>query len=62
LNNLQMGELFFEPHSVGETQMHGAHQNYSPEKFVDFIMTHSRLKYADFIGLMDDGRPMYKIY
>jgi hypothetical protein len=62
LNNLHMGELYFEPHSMGETQMYGAHHNYSPEEFVDFIMIHSRLKNADFIGVMDDGRPMYKIY
>jgi hypothetical protein len=62
LNYLHMGELFFEPHSVDETQMYGAYHNYSPEEFVDFIMIHSRMKNADFIGVMDDGRPMYKIY
>jgi hypothetical protein len=62
LSNLHMDELFFESPSPDESQMDHAYLNYSPEEFVDFIMVHTGLKNADFIGAIIDGRPIYKIY
>jgi hypothetical protein len=62
LSTLQMGELFFESPSLYESQMDHSYMKYSPEKFVDFIMVHTGMKNADFIGLISDGRPIYKIY
>ena len=62
LNTLQMDELFFEPHHPGEPQMKGAYRNYSPDEFVEFIIANSNLKRADLIGIMKDGRSLYKLY
>jgi len=62
LENLQTEELFFEPHTPGETQMKGAYRDYAPDEFVRFILEFSRLENADFIGQAGDGRKIYKLY
>ena len=62
LKNLQMGELFFEPHDSDETQMQGAYKNYSPDEFVNLIIQNSKFENGNLIGVADDGRLLYKLY
>ena len=61
LKNLQMDELFFEPHLPDELQMEGAYKNYSPDEFVKFILENSNLRIADLLGKMKDGRSLYRL-
>jgi 2-polyprenyl-3-methyl-5-hydroxy-6-metoxy-1,4-benzoquinol methylase len=61
LQNLQMGELFFEVAGEHETQMEGAYRNYSPSEFADFVMRVSTLKHAEIIGKASDGRTIYRL-
>ena len=62
LGNLQMNELFFEPHDPNEVQMEGAYKNYSPHDFIAFMIQNSKLENAYFIGVTNDQRPLYKLY
>jgi 2-polyprenyl-3-methyl-5-hydroxy-6-metoxy-1,4-benzoquinol methylase len=68
LSVLHMGELIFETPAQSESPMDHAYKHFSPEEFVDFIMVHTGLKYAEFIGydketgVIHAGRPIYKIY
>ena len=61
LKNLQTEELFFEPHLPDELPMQDAYKNYSPEKFVEFLLRNSNLKKAELIGTAKDGRSLYKL-
>ena len=61
LKNLQMDELFFEPHLPNDPQMQDAYKNYSPDEFVKLITSNSKLKTAVLLSVMEDGRPLYKI-
>jgi hypothetical protein len=62
LENLQMEELFFEPHSPDESQMQGAYKDYPPGEFVQFLLSQSSLREAEFIGVARDGRPLYRLH
>jgi 2-polyprenyl-3-methyl-5-hydroxy-6-metoxy-1,4-benzoquinol methylase len=62
LHTLEMDEMYFEPQLPGETQMESAYMNYSPEEFVQFIITHSILDHYKLVGTMGDCRPIYKLY
>jgi hypothetical protein len=62
LKSLQTEELFFEPHLPDGHQMQGAYKSYSPDEFVKFITSNSELKTSVFLGVMKDGKPLYKLY
>lgn len=62
LKNLQVKELYFQPHCPSERQMENAYKNYSEEEFVDFILKHLQLKNVKYIGKTEHERKMYKIY
>lgn len=62
LKNLHMNELFFEAHHPDEPQMEDAYKNYSPDEFVEFITSVSELKRVVLLGIMEDGRSLYKLY
>ncbi len=62
LQNLQMEELFFEPHCPEEEQMQTAYRNYPPDEFVEFVRTNSCLKKVEYIGMASDERPLYRLY
>lgn len=62
LRNLQMKEMFFEPHLLDEPQMRNAYKNYCEKEFVEFILQNSQLKSAKLIGVAEDGRSLYKLY
>jgi len=62
LERLKMRELFFATAKYDEPQMRNAYKNYSPDDFVAFILEHSCLKEAGYIGETQDGRPLYKLY
>ncbi len=62
LQNLRMGELFFETADVNDPQMIRAYKNYSQPEFVDFITSVSMLKHAELIGRVSDGRTLYRFF
>lgn len=62
LKTLKMKEMFFESHNVEEDQMKGAYKNFTPEEFVAWIVEHSNLNKAAYLGQAIDGRKMFKIY
>jgi len=62
LNNLQVGEIYFEPPDPKEPQMQTAFRNFDSDEFVEFIIKNSCLKYSKQIGLVEDGRKLYKIW
>lgn len=62
LKELQMDELFFEPHVPDELQMKGAYRNYTPDEFVEFVVQVSTLTNAELVGEAKDGRRIYRLY
>jgi hypothetical protein len=62
LGKLKLGEMYFQPHCLGEPQMEGAYKNYSEEEFVKFILEASKLTKAELIGATQDGRKLYKLH
>lgn len=60
LRNLEMEELFLLTHSQGETQMQGAHANYSPAEFAQFIVDNSCLDTITPLASFN-GRVLYRI-
>jgi len=61
LKRLETKEIFFLSHNFDEPQMVGAHKNYQPKEFVDFILKYSCLSKAECIGKMENSRLLYKI-
>lgn len=60
LNNLIVKEMFFETHRQDESQMVGSYINYSPQEFVEFILSNSNFcKYKE-IGDFN-GRKLYHL-
>ena len=62
LSNLNTESMFFEPHVPGEPQMAGAHVDFGPNQFVDFILKNSCLRHAKLIDRCADGRSLYKLW
>jgi 2-polyprenyl-3-methyl-5-hydroxy-6-metoxy-1,4-benzoquinol methylase len=62
LRRLKMRELFFEAANYNEPQMEDAYKHYSLDEFVAFILEHSCLKEAKYIGESEGGRSLYKLY
>ena len=62
LTDLQMSELFFQ--SVPPNQAHGqgAYKSYSAERFVEFLLTYSRLTNVEPIGSLTGAEQMYRLY
>ncbi|HUV46099.1 MAG TPA: class I SAM-dependent methyltransferase [Dehalococcoidia bacterium] len=62
LKRLEMRELFFQAEISDSSQMKNAYKNYSPSDFTAFILEHSCLREAQYIGESQDRRPIYKLY
>lgn len=60
LGRMRTREMIFQSHKPGESQMTGVYRDYSPEEFVQFILDHSCLKTAEYIG-SDQGRPLFRL-
>ena len=60
LGRMRVREMIFQSHNPDEPQMAGAYRNYSPDEFVQFILAHSCLKTAEYIGA-DQDRPIYRL-
>lgn len=60
LGRMKTKEMIFQSHNPRESQMNGAYRNYSPEEFVKFILDHSCLKTAEYIG-SDQDRPLFRL-
>ena len=59
LRSLNMRALVLGCHNQDQPAMSGAHRNYSPAQFVDFVLEHSCLTRARHIGTEDDRRELY---
>ena len=62
LQDLNIGEMYFEPPDPKEPQMQSAFRNYSCEEFVNFIIQNSCLEHYKLIGSAEDGRKLYKLW
>lgn len=62
LADLDVNELYFEPHQPGEPQMEGAFVDFTPGEFVDFILSNSCLSNQQMIGQCRDGRPVFRLW
>ena len=62
LAGLNADSMIFEPHCPDESQMVGAHVNFAPREFVDFILSRSSLRHAQLIERCADGRELYKLW
>jgi hypothetical protein len=62
LRNLDMKEMYFEPHPAGEPQTDKAFVNLSPEEFVRFILDNSCLKSYKLIEEYEEGKMIYKLW
>jgi SAM-dependent methyltransferase len=60
LGRMRMREMIFQSHKPGERQMASAFRDYSPEEFVAFLLDHSCLASAEYIGA-DRERPIYRL-
>ena len=60
LGRMRVREMIFQAHKPDEPQMANAYRNYSPDEFVQFILAHSCLKSAEYIGA-DQDRPIYRL-
>jgi 2-polyprenyl-3-methyl-5-hydroxy-6-metoxy-1,4-benzoquinol methylase len=60
LGRIKTKEMIFQSHNAHEAQMVGAYRNYSPNEFVQFILDHSCLKTAEYIG-SDQERPLFRL-
>lgn len=61
LRNLEMDELFFEPHRYQEDQMKDAYVNYTETEFVDFLLQNTSLTKSELIYTTKNGRKVYKL-
>lgn len=61
LENLEMKEMFFQPHRLDEPQMDGAFKNFDCDEFTEFILEHSCLTTSKMIGNDEHERPIYKL-
>lgn len=62
LNNLNMKEMYFQPHNIDDLLDKEIYINYSENEFVDFILQTSKLNKAQLLGRAKDGRGIYKLY
>ena len=62
LQDLNIGEMYFEPPDPTEPQMQSAFRNYSCEEFINFIVQNSCLEHYKLIGCAEDGRKLYKLW
>jgi len=61
LKNLEMDQLFFEPHRYQEDQMKDAYVNYDETEFIDFLLRHTSLNKSELIYTAKNGRHVYKL-
>lgn len=61
LEKLNIGIMYFEPHSKGENQMKNSYLDYSEEEFIQFIFSHTKLKSSEKIYQANDGRNIYRL-
>jgi hypothetical protein len=61
LGRLRIRIMFFQAHHPEGEQMRDAYRNYAADEFVAFILEHSHLSTAEYIGTARDGRPIYKL-
>lgn len=61
LKNLEMDQLFFEPHRYQEDQMKDAYVDYTETEFVDFLLQHTSLNKSEVIYTAKDGRTVFKL-
>ncbi len=61
LERLQIKVMFFQAHLPDTEQMKGAYRNYTPDEFVNFIIKHTTLSEAVYLGQTQDDRPIYKL-
>jgi hypothetical protein len=62
LQRLKMRQMFYQPHKQDEPQMQLAFRNYTTEQSIDFLLEHSCLNQANYIGETQDGRPLYELH
>lgn len=61
LKRLKARTMFFEPHCPDEPQMKGAFRNYSPREFTEFVKYQGGFRIHEQIGVLPDGRPLFKL-
>ncbi|MCL4300664.1 MAG: class I SAM-dependent methyltransferase [Anaerolineae bacterium] len=61
LAQLDTRELYFQPPHPWDLQMRNAYWNPTPNEFVAFILEHSNLKQATYLGRQSGGRPIYRL-
>jgi hypothetical protein len=61
LENLEVDELFFEPHRYEDGQMKDAYVNYTEAEFVDFLLRHLSLRKSEAIYTARNGRTVFKL-
>jgi hypothetical protein len=62
LRNLDVNEMYFEPHVYTEPQMSGSFINFTNEEFVNFILENSCLKNSKQIGKCVEKSIIYKLW
>jgi hypothetical protein len=61
LKNLPIGELYFEPNDRDDPLLHGAYKRFCRDEFVAFLLSTTGLKTATLLGVMNDGKPLFKL-
>jgi hypothetical protein len=62
LHSLDVNEMYFEPHLPDEPEMRGSYLNFSPQEFVDFIISNSCLNNYKPLGKCEEGKPIFKLW
>jgi SAM-dependent methyltransferase len=61
LTHLDTKEMYFQPHRQSESQMWNAYWNPTSDEFVAFILEHSNLNKAIYLGHVKGRRPLYQL-
>lgn len=62
LGRVRAEMMLFETHvSDPPAQMRDAYRNYGTDEFVDFVLRHTGLRHAEFLGKAHDGRSLFRL-
>jgi hypothetical protein len=61
LTHLDTKEMYFQPHRWSESQMWNAYWNPTTDEFLAFILEHSHLNHAIYLGIVKGKRPIYQL-
>ncbi|MDP6734144.1 MAG: methyltransferase domain-containing protein [Gammaproteobacteria bacterium] len=62
LSQLSVEQMLLETHRTDEAHMVDVYANLQPEEFAQMIVDHSELTDYEFIGEVDDGRKMFRLF